>query len=704
MNFKQPASKKRSILTLSLCTLIVCTVLLVISLYPAQSTPTGISLPVEAKNTKQNPKSSLPVIGSKEKLQELAEKVYKENKVPWYKGIFGSEAIEESAVASDTAAGEISIMKQESSNSVDFSTTNIQVEGVDEADIIKTDGTYLYQLQLQSSKPMLVISKIFPVQDMSVVQQLTFQDENFYPTELYLDQQNLVVIGQNYQYFTNSQPIMDQEAEERITVWPNYQISTTKAFVYDISNVENTQLKRELEIEGQYLSSRKIDQHVYIVTNQYLRYTDPATNKLLKDIPTPLYRDTSVSKEYQMLPYDQLYYFPEPQMSTLNVAGFALDQPSQALQVTSYLGGGRDIYGNKDHLFVTVPKYEPEQKAKSSSQDIAPSTSIAWSRGAESTDIYKFAWQDGQTEFLAQGNVPGRILNQFSMDEYDQHFRLATTYGDPWREDELQSKNYVFILDDQLETVGKIENIAPGEQIYSVRFMGDQGYVVTFKTTDPLFVLDLHKPTEPVILGELKIPGFSDYLHPYDQNHLIGFGKDTSEFTEKDVQGNSRTFAIQKGVKMSLFDVSDPKQPKEKFVEIIGDRGTHSPLNYTHKALMFSKAKNMFAFPIEVSEIKQHSSQQTNPLHVPTQFAFQGAYIYGIDPEQGFQFKGRISHLTHEEMKNPWDHYTRFIERVLYIDDTIYTVSSGRIQANNLSNLEQLNALDLDNQIRGSKK
>lgn len=688
--------------------LLTAAIALVISLIFVQPFSSQ-SITSEGPNTAGNPNSNradmtsekpaLPVIGTKEKLHQLAKEIYDTEQGPWYKRIFPdmmNTTMEEATVGS--TQGEVAF---DTSAAVDFSATNIQVEGVDEADVLKTDGTYLYQIA-QQQESELIVSKIFPVEDMKTIQRLAYQGDHFYPQELYLDQDFLVVIGHGYQEFNDKEPAhyhrkaLAENEQLDIAILPHRGFTTTKAFVYDLSDVEaGLTLVRELEVEGHYLSSRKIDEHIYLVTNQYLTYRDPQTNKLLDEIPTPVYKDTAVSEDYVMLPYDQLYYFPDPELSTLNIAGFSLTQPEQALEISSFLGGGQEIYGNREHLYVTLTRYEPQEETTSSqARDMA--TSISWGGGAQSTDIYKFRWQDGKVEFLAEGNVLGRLLNQFSMDEYAGHLRLATTYGDMWREDELRSQNLVFILDEHLKTVGKIEDIAPGEQIYSARFMGERGYVVTFKTTDPLFVIDLQEPTAPKILGELKIPGFSNYLHPYDENHLIGFGQDTQEFVEQDSQGNSREFAIQKGIKMSLFDVSDPNKPKEKFVEIIGDSGTYSPLSYTHKALLFSKEKDIFAFPIQVMEAKPNTSHNPNPFRVPTEFTYQGAYVYGIDPEHGFQYKARISHLSNEQLqKDPWAHYQHFIERILYIEDTIYTVSSGKIQANDLHSFERLNTLDI---------
>jgi uncharacterized secreted protein with C-terminal beta-propeller domain len=198
--------------------------------------------------------------------------------------------------------------------------------------------------------------------------------------------------------------------------------------------------------------------------------------------------------------------------------------------------------------------------------------------------------------------------------------------------------------------------------------MQEKAYVVTFKEVDPLFVFDLSNPNDPKVLGELKIPGFSSYLHPYDENHLIGFGQDTK--IEKDQFG---TRVVTNGVKISLFDVTDPTNPKEKHTEIIGGQATHSPLNYDHKALLFNKEKDIFAFPIVI--------YQENDKH-DYRFKFEGALVYGIDPEKGFTLHKKI---THQKENTPYEDWENTIQRVVYINDHLYGVSPKQITATQIT-------------------
>src|SRR5690606_28855988 len=211
---------------------------------------------------------------------------------------------------------------------------------------------------------------------------------------------------------------------------------------------------------------------------------------------------------------------------------------------------------------------------------------------------------------------------------------------------------------------------------YSTRFMGNRAYMVTFKNVDPLFALDMTNPANPTILGALKIPGYIDYLHPYDENHLIGFGKETMEMTIKGGNGApDRTTAYYLGMKISLFDVTNVAQPVEKFKEMIGDRGTYSELLNNHKALMFSKENNLLAFPVHVMEAKNGT---TDPNGMPAygQFSFQGAYVYKLDLQTGFDLKATITHMTEDELLKAGNHgwygsNNHNVERILYIKDTL---------------------------------
>lgn len=284
------------------------------------------------------------------------------------------------------------------------------------------------------------------------------------------------------------------------------------------------------------------------------------------------------------------------------------------------------------------------------------------------TYIYKFKLEDSKATYINAGSVPGKILNQFSMDEKDGYFRIATTNSSNWSSE--TNTNNLYVLNENLEIVGKIEDLAKGEKIYSVRFMQNRAYMVTFVETDPLFVIDLSEPTNPMVLGELKIPGYSKYLHPYDENHIIGFGEKTKT--------NEDGGVVTDGMKMALFDVTNPNKPQELYSVDIGDQGTYSELLYNHKALLFLKEKNIIAFPINIKEEEDDT----------TKLKFQGAVVYGLDLENGFTLKGQIAHMQITDEYNDYE-YTKQVERIIYIKDSLYTLSESLIKATDINTMEE---------------
>ncbi|MDK2928404.1 MAG: inhibitor of cysteine peptidase [Bacillota bacterium] len=630
---------------------------------------------------------NLPVLGSYAKLRELVAQM-QANNAGNMRFMAKKEAQTQGAVQDQRAAA-----APEAGGSWDFSTTNVQVQGVDEADTVKTDGTHIYQV----SGGRVVISRAYPADKMAVTATLDLAAEDLTPQELYVDEKYLVVIGAT----GNTAPVPMPKRKGPAIYPPRPLDSTVKAVLYDVRNKAAIKKLRELELEGTYVSSRKVGPALYLVANRNVDF------RILKEEvekPTPSYRDTAQQEEFIALGYDEIRYFPDcPQPNYLLIAGLNLDKPQEKAAVAAYLGAGETIYASTENLYVALTSYEETPAAVE--QETSPKAgAIVQEKVAvrppdyiTNTLVYKFALQNGRVAFEAKGQVPGTVLNQFSLDEHQGYFRIATTTGDLWRTDERTAKNNLYILDTDLKVVGRLEGIAPGERIYSVRFLGNRGYMVTFRKVDPLFVIDLKDPQKPQILGALKIPGYSDYLHPYDENHILGFGKDTVEVERKDAQGRpADTMAFYQGLKIALFDVSDVSHPVEKFKEIIGDRGTDSELLRNHKALLFSKEKNLLAFPVTVMEIKNKKAVAPGEFPPHGEFTFQGAYVYNLSLETGFSLKGRITHLNADEYLKAgreWYASNRNVERILYIGDNLYTISRGLIKANKISDLAEVGSL-----------
>lgn len=559
--------------------------------------------------------------------------------------------------ASSNTNSSASFEEAKSVEDLDYSKTNVQVEGVDEADIVKTDGNYIYYVSF--NKIIIVDAK--DSNDLKVVSEINYEEEDFYPNELYINNNKLIVIGENGRYSYRKLIEVD-------TAYPSYNKNSSSAKVYNIKDKSNPKLEREVQIEGSYLSSRMIGDNIYFITNEYI-YSYLFRNKEISELDEnsfkPRYKDTAVSNEEKSIEYNDIYYFPESEdTSYLNIAGFNINN-NEEVNIKTYLGAGEDIYSSQDNLYITRVKYEYKDSYLYDEYD----------NHNVNTYIYKFKLENSKIAYINAGSVPGKVLNQFSMDEKDGYFRIATTDSKSWNS--KTNTNNLYVLDENLKIVGKIEGLAKGEKIYSVRFMGNRAYMVTFVETDPLFVIDLSKPENPTVLGELKIPGYSKYLHPYDETHIIGFGENTKT--------NKYGGVVTDGMKMALFDVSNPNSPKELYSVDIGDKGTYSEILNNHKALLFSKEKNIIAFPISISE---------EAGEYRTKLKFQGAIVYGLDLEKGFTLKGRIAHM---EIKDGYKNYDseKEVERIIYIKDSLYTLSRGLIKATNINTMQEESKIDL---------
>ena len=537
----------------------------------------------------------------------------------------------------------------------DFSTTNIQVQGVDEADIVKNDGKYIYAV----SGNKVFIVNAYPAEDMEILSEIKLENIG----EIFINDDKLVIFTREYSEIAYP----DVRCIGVVDFCPQYQESRTSIYIYDVSDKENPELKNKVSVSGNYLNSRMIGDYVYVIANQYI----------YDDIILPMVLENT---EVNVVKPEEISYYPgirDYNFQFTIILGINIEN-GEATQEVLLTGNSYNIFVSENNIYTTYTKY-------SSWYDDAESNE-------EKTIIHKILIDKDEIEYKSTGEVPGHVLNQFSMDEYDGKFRIATTAGQVWSSDR-PSMNALYVLDGDLQVIGELEELAPGESIYSVRFMGERAYVVTFKKVDPLFVIDLSEPT-PEILGKLKIPGYSDYLHPYDENHIIGIGK---EAVDASIEGDSfvqRDFAWYQGIKMAIFDVTDVNNPVEMHKIVIGDRGTDSDALHDHKAFLFDKEKELLVIPITLAEIQ---GEKTSDNQYGEQ-TFQGAYVYKVNLEDGFELQGRISHVTEDEELKSGYYYnwqTR-IKRSLFMDDTLYTLSDFRLKANDLADdLKEINLLKL---------
>lgn len=567
--------------------------------------------------------------------------------------------------------------KSESSD--DYSETNVQVEGVDEADIVKTDGDYIYLVKNNSVR---VIDAQDP-KNLRELSSITFEDETFHPTEMYLNDNMAVVIGSSYSWNTKSAEVK--------SVW--YNTDLTKAYMVNIYNKNKINVEREVVVEGYKNASRMIGDRLYLVTNLYRRYYYPVRyfdfeddvvldsaeeNETSDDFEVdeflPHYRDSAEADLAQpACACDEIYYPPyaDPQ-SYLLVFSIPVNDLSKSVEKQVIMGGGSTVYASLDNLYVAENTYN-------------------WYHGySPKTVIYKFSLGD-KIEYLSKGEVEGTLLNQFSMDEYDGKLRVATTTQANWREG---LSNNIFVLDDDMKVVGELTDLAQGEKIYSVRFMGKKAYMVTFKQIDPLFVIDLSDATEPKVLGELKIPGVSDYLHPIDENHILGFGLDTPDLEVVEEAG----WVWYQGVKIAMFDVTDVNNPKEMYKEIIGDRGSTTPINSDHHAFFYDAERELMAVPVTVAEIPEELKDADTEAWKYGDTTFQGAYVYHVSVEDGFELLGKISHFsetTFEELGSYYYGTERDISRVLRLGEYLYGISQKIVSSWNIDTIKEIDRIEL---------
>lgn len=581
--------------------------------------------------------TSLPSVENDEKLDKLLNY---SNQMYYNYGDNILEATMEDGASDKNLKNEFTSEAKETESN--HSETNVQVKGVDEADIIKTDGSYIYTL---SNNRIYIVKST--IEDFRVINTLDFNDYD--PLEFYIKDNKLVTIG----YF-HGVDLEKTEENKKYKISPSF-TNSLKVLVYDISNKGNLSLIRDIELDGYYLSSRLINNNFYLVANKDVYNGDGDLR--------PYYKDSNDSKR-TFVDYEDIKYFPESiynnYLITLGVDLSNLD--SSNIDVNAYLGSGNNMYVSQENMYISQDKYKYNIYNIEEAFDANISSSI-----------YKFKLKDGKVIYSTKGEVPGNILNQFSMDEHKGNFRIATTKGDSWRGSESKSTSNVYVLDENLKLVGKTEDLAPGERIYSVRFMGDKVYVVTFRQVDPFYVIDLKEPKNPKVLGYLKIPGYSSYLHPYDENHIIGIGMDTIDKDGRIING---------GVKISMFDITDYSNPIELDKLIIGGQGSYTDIAYDHKSLLFSKGKNILALPIYVANYDKATYK-----HI---FETQGAFVVSFDENFKFNLRGNISHLENS------DDYSNHIRRIIYIDDYLYTVSDGKIKISDFDTLESIKDLSLD--------
>lgn len=555
-----------------------------------------------------------------------------------------------------------------SSNTKDYSTTNIQVENVDEADIVKTDGDYIYSI----SEDNVIITDAKDPKQPKVVATIQSEDDDI-PEDIILYKDKLVVIStkgnQTQRYYYNNR-------------------MNTVVKIYNITSREKPVLTKSYEMYEPYYTSRCIDNVLYVISSGNLRKED--------DEIVVGYNEDNMEKEMSI---DKIKYLKDVKTTKQTlISTVDLNNETADIKLDSYLMNISNAYVSENAIYLLNQKYNNDSKI--------PIKLLFGFKGvfgledyyemdSESgyyTEIYKFDIKEN-VEYKAKTKVKGKTINQYSLDEKDNHLRIALYDNDGSR---------VAIFDEDLKQIGISDNVAKGEKMYSSRFIGDKVYFVTYKTIDPLFVMDLSNETKPKVLGKLKIPGYSTYLHPYDENHIIGIGMETKEIINRNSNGKViSTTAKVVGMKMALFDVSNVNSPVQISSVVIGDSRTTSAILTNPKALLFSKEKSLIAIPVnnysqdfEVTSSNNYETMINNYTKYGKPYNAEGYFVYNINVQDGFKLKGVI---THEKTNATYYYSNSKLLRGLYIDNNLYTVSETMIKVNELDSLKAVGELKLKN-------
>jgi len=519
-----------------------------------------------------------------------------------------------------------------------FTGTNNQVAGVEEGDLVQTDGEYLYV----AAGGRLTILDARPGADLHIEWQEALED---WAETLYLQGDRLTVISHRW----GGGVVAGEAVGLACLPWaPQVQVS-----VLDVSDPAEPAVLSEVTLDGYLVASRAMGQTIRLVieSSLWLPGPEPVVQEdgsyvyetaaayrarldgCLEDYaPTAQVRGGEGKAEKLELWALGEVYLPEGPVSQqmLSVVSLSTAGEPTITSVSTVLGMAGEVYASTENLYVISPDGD---------------------RGEGGTSrIYQFALTGASVSLAATGAVPGEVLNQFSMDEAEGYFRIATTtwVGPEWDD----TSNNLFILrreGEELALAGGLTDLGRGERIQSVRFLGEMGFLTTYRTVDPLFALDLQEPAAPRAAGELHIPGFSSYLQPMDAGHLIGLGQDTDE-----AGGNPR-------LQLSLFDVTDWAHPARTAAYLLTDQpwGAWSEAQWDHHAFSYFSEAGILALPVQDG---QSSDDYGADL-----------CVFAVEGEGGFTELGRIKHDA-------------AIRRSLVIDDLLYSISATNVKVNELRN------------------
>lgn len=525
--------------------------------------------------------------------------------------------MEESAGASGETAMESSEATSAMAKDVGasgYSDTNVREEGVGEADIVKTDGTYLF-IRKENQKEIEIVDT--RGEEMKSVAKIGL-DVLDSISEIYVQDEKLIVMGVYYKD-NNVEGIEDSFH------YGYYGGFDTVVITYEISNPEEPKEIGRVMQSGNYSSSRVVDGYVYVFS---LFYPDVECRKNEITGYIPFVDGDAVNQSKILLPAGKIGN------QFMVITSISLEDPEAVVDSKAVFTKGGESYvsGNNIYIYEQQSKYMVEEWEQSYNTQTA---------------VRKISYSNGELEGEAQAVVPGYLDSSFCIDEYEGYLRMVVTV-----DTDRTTTSAVYVMNEDLNLTGKIEGLAEEERVYSARFMGETGYFVTFRETDPLFSVDLSDPTNPQIIGKLKIPGFSEYLHAYDGNLLLGIGMDVDEDTQ-----------VTGGIKLSMFDISDPSNVKEVDTYVIeGSYG--SELFYDYKAVLVDAQRDVIGF----------STSGYNEIY----------HVFGYG-EDGFYSK------MEEEVNGSSYGSTRGV----YINDTLYIIKGNIVEAYDMVTFEKKSDLIL---------
>lgn len=546
----------------------------------------------------------------------------------------------------------------------DYSGTNIQEAGVDEPDIVKTDGRRL----------VAVAQGRLHVLDPAggAIDHLGSIALPEGAHELFLHADRAIVLTRSWNAVPLPEPLPEPLPVEPGVPADDVAASTviapgssaTVVSAVDLSDPRDPRVIDDATFEGDYVTARLHAGTLRLVLRsspQFVPTEEIDDTEIEAWLPERIEVDGDTVTTEPLVGCDAVARPPEPAgLGTVTLLTIDPSASMAPLDTDTVVADAQTVYASTETLYVATSAWQRASDAGAS--DTA------------TTELHAFDIS-GPTEadYVASGRVPGQLLNQWSLSERGGHLRIATTAGSPWAPagDRAQSQSYLTVLaldGDRLETVGRVGDLGRGETIHAVRYVGDLGFVVTFRRVDPLYAVDLSDPTEPRVLDELKITGFSAYLHPIPDGRLLGVGQEATE------EGR----AI--GTQVSLFDVSDPSALSRLDQELV--ENAHSPVEHDHRAFLWWEADGAAVVPIEMwdARVVEDLAPDAPTASPPPAEPFFGALVVDVGADQ-LTVRGRVTHAPHD----PDQHA---LARSVVIDDTLYTMSEAGILASDLDTLD----------------